>query len=190
MFRPTRSLSYTPALNTANELWSGWNTHTRCGTSILSGCLWMRDVTRSDRSLRLPDSSNAAGSHGAHRRYSSFPCEYVNGRGQEIIDRGLTALARSPILGQDTVGCTTRNQLYLDQEVTRIWRPLASHDDRGIYQGSAHAAQELPTSGNCPRASSRRRCSRDLYKNPTTIRANCKPRRIGPRDRVFDRAHL
>jgi hypothetical protein len=131
---------------------------------ILSGCLWMRDGTRSERSLRSPDSSNAAGSHGAHRRYSSFPCEYVNGRGQEFIDRGLTALARSPILGQDSVGCTTRNQLYLDQEVTRIWRPLASHDDRGIYQGSAHAAQELPTSGNCPPASSRRRCSRDLYK--------------------------
>ena len=28
MFRPTRSLSYAPALNTANERWSGSNTHT------------------------------------------------------------------------------------------------------------------------------------------------------------------
>ena len=31
MFRPTRSLSYTPALNTANELWSGSNTHIVAG---------------------------------------------------------------------------------------------------------------------------------------------------------------
>ena len=46
---PTRSLSYAPALDTANERWSGSNAHTRCGTSICSGCLWMRDGTRSQR---------------------------------------------------------------------------------------------------------------------------------------------
>ena len=73
MFRPTRSLSYAPALNTANERWSGSNTHSRRGTSISSGCLWMRDGTRSERNRRSSDSSNAAGSQPAHRSPRAQP---------------------------------------------------------------------------------------------------------------------
>ena len=57
-----------------------------------------------------------------------------------------------------------RRTSTFDQTLAVANASARSQYDRGFDQGSARAAQELPTSGNCPPASSRRRCSRDLYK--------------------------